>query len=676
MSTRSRINPNNARAEISAMRAAAVTLSCGPRVKHNPSMNVLYDMASEQSTTIVTDVPMADPKSLGLSGGRDRVIVSYTGKDAARSAWARLVAPQPDELRRNPSLLDTKDRIERLTRDINFELLHQDLIHTEVYYGRNKDYMGKIHLIVPAKYSKLAYDLNLNFYRSTPELEELYSQSTELPLPDLWLVCYPDWVNPVWQAWRNRINPADSKRVLKDPEPKRLMMLFDIPFNTAYLLGARYFGEVKKACLTMIWDAAVNAGIGMPIHGSAKTIYVNKSTIQGAEEQAKGKSKTKAKSKTKSKAKKSASKSNGKSNGQEDLKSTTFITIGLSGSGKSTIGNDPHEDYLSEDKGEGIHIGNDDALVVLYNPSDPNAGTVGLENGCYNKSNDYTPGSFYIKTVQSAENIMVARDQDYRLFLIHQDIFSGNGRVQTARHMLPGADDNINVPWPDYISLLMKDETMPPLMRIRDPQLMVSMFMSLATKSTTAENIPVEEMNKLKMVPGANPFNTWGLQQEAEALERTFQLVGCCGLVMNTGGFFINPKLNAKDQTRDIPKELSLGIYPRLARNQIEWEPWTQFPGTEIPTASSLADVYPEYEEHFSPYRVADQNYYYELFRTRMLQRQNFLLKLRIDRRFILPIRRAIIEIDDMELKTRGLESHVDNIDTFLDTGRDQSSLH
>ncbi len=672
MSTKQSINPFTAAQDISAMRAAAVTLSCGPRVKHNPSMNSLYEMSADQLTTIVTDVPMADPKSLGLSGGRDRVIVSFTGKDAARSAWARLIAPQPAELQRDPSLLDTKDRIERLTREINFHLLQDDLIHSEVYFGRNTDYMGKIHFIVPTQYAKLAYDLNLNFYRSTPELEQLYAQSKELPFPDLWLICCPDWINPTWQAWRNRINPADIKRKAKDPEPKRLMMMFDIPFHTAYLLGARYFGEVKKACLTMIWDAAINAGIGLPIHGSSKTLYLNASSIRPSPDKEVCSAKA---DDAEAHDSKGDDVSNTPVNGTEDqdLKAVTFLTIGLSGSGKSTIGNDPHEEYLDASKGEHVRIGNDDALVILHDPSSREAGTAGLENGCYNKSNDYTPDSFYIKTVQSAENVMVARDENYKLFLIHQDVLNGNGRVQTARCLLPGADADINVPWPQYISLLMKDETLPPLLRISDPQLMVSMYMSLATKSTTAENIPVDEMNKLKMVPGANPFNTWGLQQEAEWLERTLQRVKCCGLIMNTGGYYINKEMNDNDITCKVPKEFSLSVYPKLARQEIDWVPWIHFPGIEIPTPESFLDVYPKYADDFNPYNVKDPEHYFDLLRKRLLERQTFLLDLKIDRRFLLPIRKAILQIDEQELKTRGLSSHVNNLDTLLDTGRDHS---
>jgi hypothetical protein len=220
----------------------------------------------------------------------------------------------------------------------------------------------------------------------------------------------------------------------------------------------------------------------------------------------------------------------------------------------------------------------------------------------------------------------------------------------------------------------MKDETLPPLLLLDEPTLLVSMYMCLATRSTSAENIPVGEMNKLKMVPGANPFNTWGLQQEAETLESVVERINCKGIILNTGGYYIDKEKMDEGITQKIPKELSLSIYPMLARGEIEWMDWEHFPGVKIPNPSAFKSVYPNFEEHFHPPRLKNPEVYYEMLRKRLLERQNFLLGLRIDRRFVLPIRKAIIEIDARELEEHGRSSHVDNIDTFLGTGRDEAS--
>jgi phosphoenolpyruvate carboxykinase (ATP) len=516
--------------------------------------------------------------------------------------------------------------------------------------------MGKIHLIVPQQYAKLAFDLNLNFIRITPETEAIYARSKHLPISDIWLICHPEWVNPSWQAWRNRVTPADTAQIARDPEPKRIMMVFDTAYSTSYLLGARYFGEVKKACLTMIWDAAIKADIGMPIHGSSKTLFTRTSPLPPA-------STEKTPSENAENTKKEAA--------EAPLKPTTFITIGLSGSGKSTLGNDAHQGFLDPALGERSRIGNDDALIILYQPNDPQHGTIGLEDSCYNKSNDYTPGSIYINTVQSAENVMCYRDEHGKLSIIHQDVLCGNGRVQTARHLLPGADHQLDTPSPDFIALLMKDETLPPILRITNPQLMVSMYMCLTTRSSSAENIPIAQMNQLRMVPGANPFNTWGMEREAEALEKLLQHIGCQGIVLNTGSFFINQELHLQGKHRKITKEISLAMYPLLARNKIRWEPWSFFPGTEIPAPGAFDELFPDFDAHFHPHRSQDEYAFREILRKRLLARLDFLLEIKIDRRFILPIRKAIYELDAYEQSTRGPIGHVDNLETLRGTGRE-----
>lgn len=668
MSTRYKIDERTAVNELSHIRASAITLSCARNIAHNPTMDELYEMSCNQDSAIITDVPMADPAYAGLSPQHNRVIVSYSGQDTGRSSWARLICPQPEEIQRHPELLDTRDRIERLVREMNIQLMQkQTLVHTEVFFGKNHSFMGKIHMIVPKEYAKLALDLGLNFIRVTPESQKIYDASDVLKIPDLWLVCHPEWLNPSWQAWRNRVTPANQEQIAKDPEPKRLMMVFDIAYYTAYLLGARYFGEVKKACLTMIWDAAIKSGIGMPIHGSSKTLFViPQNAPTTAPSSIDQNTPTTAPSSIDQTAQTTA---------LSKPQAVTFITIGLSGSGKSTIGNDPHHAFLDPQKGEYSRIGNDDALVILYDKNLRDHGTVGLEDGCYNKSNDYTPDSMYLRTVQSAENVMVFRNDQGKLDILHQDILNGNGRVQTARHLLSGADSDLNTPHPDYLCLLMKDETLPPVVRITNSQLMVSMYMCLASRSTSAENLPVEQMGKLRMIPGANPFNTWGMQQEAESLEKLVQHLGCQGIVMNTGSFFINANKQRAGQLRKVTKEISLSIYPMLAQNKIRWIDWPYFPGTQIPAPGCFESLFPLFDQYFHPLRVEDEQVFCELLRNRLLERLDFLLSIKIDRRFILPIRKAIIELDSYELSTRGPTAHVENIETLLGTGRDKSSI-
>ncbi len=608
MTTVGYVDPKLAKKEITRTRACAVAARHCTNTQSVRDMNDLYDIAAEGPTTIVTDVPMADPAYAGLHGNRNRVLVHYSGQDTARSAWARQLIPTSAAVRDDPALASVKDNYERIIREANWELMQRPMINVAAYYGKNADFMGRISYTVDRKYAKLALDMVLNFIRVTARSRAIYEASRPLgDLRDVRIVCHPEWVNPDWLARKARINPFDPQQKDHDPEPPRILMLFDVEGNTAYLLGGRYFGESKKAALTLIWNSALHAGIGMPIHGSSKTLTVRR-------------------------------------NGSDELTPVTFITIGLSGSGKSTLGNDPHREHLDYGAGEGVRIGNDDALVVLYEPSDPQHATVGLEDGCYNKSNDYTPGSFYLSTVQTAENVMVTRFGD-ELMLIHEDVLCGNGRVQTARHLLPGADDDLDTPWPDYLVLLMKDETLPPVMLIEDPRLTTAMYMTLATRSSSAENIPLEEMDKLKMIPGANPFNVWGMQTEAQALEHMLQVTGAKGLVLNTAGFYKGQQCNDRGDVEDIPKQLSLAIYPRIAKGRVRWHRWEQFPGTKIPSPKSFADIDPDFEAKYDPRRVCDPESYRRLAISRLEERLIFLTQLGIDSHFTNPLHKVMLRL-------------------------------
>lgn len=558
-------------------------------------INELYDLAVIQPTTIVTDIEM--PKNgLGLTPERNKVIVSYSGEDSARSAWARELVPTKKDIAKDPSKRSVLDKYERLTREISYEMMQSKLIKTEVYIGKGEEFMIKARIVVPEDFAKLGLDWVINFIQKTVETEKLYKKSRPYEILDLNIIIYPEWINPEWE-W------AQCKPAAGGKQPNRISMVFDVESNTAFLLGGRYFGELKKATLSLAWTSAVVNNVGAAIHGSSKTIYIN-------------------------------------NNGKKEEK--TFITIGLSGSGKSTIGNDPHKEYLDYKNGEKTKLGNDDALVILFEPHDKKKGTVGLEENMYNKSNDYTPGSFYIDTVLTAENVAVTTDENGKKIILHEDIRNGNGRVESLRRALEGAEDDVNLPWPDYVALIMKDECLPPVTLIKDPALFVSMYMSLCTKSSSAENISVEEMGKLKMIPGANPFVIYDMNTEARAVQRMITATGAFGLVLNTGGFYINKEKNDKDITTKVTKEITLSLYPKIAKGQMEWEKWSDFPGLYIPKKGTMG---PEFDALFSPMRVKDRENYKTLLVDRIKQRIDFLKGLKVEDRFIAPLMNVIVNL-------------------------------
>jgi len=602
MSTIDIIDAKKASSRISEMKAMAISLMYSKSVTR-PSVEELYELAKEQPTVVETDIDMAGQEWLGLKD--KKVLVSYTGEDAARSAWARTILPQRDEINSDFEKKKERELYNKMVREASYELMQRDLIKSKVYFSRNSDFMGKMELLVPKEFAKLALDFLINFGPISDELEKQYKKSKNIGLTAIRIVCYPDWVNDEWLFWKSRNIPGKVNP--DDPEPPRIKMLFDVDTYTAFLLGARYFGEVKKASLTLIWDMAINSGIGMPIHGSSKTITAIKN---------------------------------------DKKVNTTFISLGLSGTGKSTLGNDPHEKDLDYENGAGIHIGNDDALVILKKPTSKKRGIVGLEANCYNKSNDYTHDSFYYNTVMTAENVMVAEDKAENVIMIHEDVRNPNGRVETFRLGLAGTDKDMDTPLPDYMSLIMRDEILPPVALIKDPDLLIAMYMCLATRTSPAENVPIEQIGKLRFIPGANPFNVWGVQKEIEMLTTVLKNTKFKGLIINTGGFFKNTASNLKNDYIDIPKELSLSIYPKISRNEISWKEWKVRPGIYLPAKGSFADVMPEYDDIFDPYKIEDQKGYERLTKERISQRIDYLKNLEVPYRYLAPLFKILGNIE------------------------------
>ncbi len=536
------------------IRAAAEVLRCSRNIIYNPAIADIYDLAAKSVNTVVSDVkiPKVAMQKLGLRTEQDKVIVSYAGQNTGRSAWARRLVHEADA--------GLGDRYARVVREVNMALMKRELIYTEVYVGKSEHFTVKATLIVPVEWAKLALDFQANFIPINKETTATFERRS-VKLPDIKVVVFPDW-------YPEMVKNQNNKPII--PDLTRITMLFDSDGDTAYLLGARYFGEVKKAVLTLAWKAVVMNGLGCSLHGSSKLLHV----------------------KTK-----------------DEEKDVVFITIGLSGSGKSTIGLSMHDGHMKT--GEFVKLANDDAVAVMFNQNV----TVGFEEGCFNKTDDYNPGNYMLDTLVTAECVLVYRDSNKKIGIMHEDVFVGNGRCITYRPALKGASEDVNVAWPSYITLIMKEETLPPMMMVEDPVLIAALFMSLCTKPGTAENILVEEIGKLKIIPGANPFIIYSMQQEADTVTRMIKTTGCKALLFNTSEFYVDDKKRTK-----IPKELTLSLYPKVAREEVKWV--EHRPGLYLPIFDD------EYDTKFNPDHVADKQGYMRLYNERMDQRIVHLSKL------------------------------------------------
>lgn len=287
------------------------------------------------------------------------------------------------------------------------------------------------------------------------------------------------------------------------------LALFDPIHNCAMLLGMRYFGEHKKGTLTLGWSLADRNGFAS-CHGGMKRYNI------------------------------------------ENGSKFTIGVFGLSGSGKSTLTHEKHDGKYD------INVLHDDAYII----STEDGSSIALEPAYFDKTQDYPtthPSNKYLLTVQ---NCGVTLDENGMKVIVAEDIRNGNGRAVKSILWTENRVNKIDEPV-DAIAWLMKDSTMPPILKINNPILASVMGATLATKRTTAEKLAEgEDMNKLVIEPYANPFRTYPLVNDYEKFKELFENRNVECYIINTGHFI----------DKKIPKEVTLGILEELALNKAEFK--------------------------------------------------------------------------------------------------------
>lgn len=308
--------------------------------------------------------------------------------------------------------------------------------------------------------------------------------------------------------------PEGDIYILSDPEyyppthPNGLA-LFDPQYNCALLCGMKYFGEHKKGTLTLAWGIANRNGFAS-CHGGIKRY-------------------------------------NFPGNGKY-----TIGVFGLSGSGKSTLTHDKHDGKYD------ITILHDDAYVI----STENGSSVALEPSYFDKTQDYPtnhPANKYLITVQ---NCGVTLDDEGNKVIVTEDIRNGNGRAVKSKLWAENRVNKIEEPV-DSIAWLMKDGTIPPVIKINNPILASVMGATLATKRSTAERLADGvDMNALVIEPYANPFRTYPLVNDYEKFKELFANRNVECYIFNTGHFL----------DKKIPKEVTLQILENIATKKAEFK--------------------------------------------------------------------------------------------------------
>ena len=306
------------------------------------------------------------------------------------------------------------------------------------------------------------------------------------------------------------------------------LAIFDPAHNCAMILGMRYFGEHKKGTLTLAWSLANRYGY-VACHGGMKRYNLK--------------------------------------NGE----SFTIGVFGLSGSGKSTLTHEKHNGRYD------ISILHDDAYIINTN----DLSSVAMEPTYFDKMQDYPvehPANKYLLTLQ---NVGVTLDENGNKVVLAEDVRNNNGRAIKSQFWTDNRVNHVDEPV-NAIVWLMKDKTLPPILKIDDPVLASTMGATLATRRSTAEKLDANvDPNALVIEPYANPFRTYPLVRDYESYKKLFKECGVDCYIMNTG-FFLEKK---------IPKEVTLDLLERLVEGDLQFEPfgayenlsYVEVPGFEPP---------------------------------------------------------------------------------------------
>lgn len=299
----------------------------------------------------------------------------------------------------------------------------------------------------------------------------------------------------------------------------KCLSYFNTATNCAAILGMRYFGEHKKGTLTIGWAIANRNGYAS-CHGGQKRY-----NLDGG-------------------------------------KSFVASVFGLSGSGKSTITHAKHGGKYD------VTVLHDDAFII----NSETGSSIALEPTYFDKTADYPTYCDDNKYLLTAQNCSATIDEDGKVVLVTEDIRNGNGRAIKSKLWSPNRVDKIDEPV-NAIFWIMKDPTIPPIVKLKGAELASVMGATLATKRSSAERLaPGVDPNALVVEPYANPFRTYPLVNDYEKFRNLVKDRHVDCYIINTGDF-MGKKVQPKD---------TLGVIEAIVDGKATFKQWGPFEDIEI----------------------------------------------------------------------------------------------
>jgi len=408
------------------------------------------------------------------------------------------------------------DTLDKITMDAVYNARWKKMYHATVFVGLDPEFMVKAHLLIPEGEENLMYSWMLNFQYMSDEYVKMYKNSQ--PVGDGKEADIYIFSDPQWKGEKEMRQELKNKKVC-DPE---CLCYFNTNTNCAAILGMKYFGEHKKGTLTMAWAIANRNGYAS-CHGGQKEYTL------------------------------------------PDGSKYVASVFGLSGSGKSTLTHAKHGGKYGDN---GITVLHDDAFII----NSDTCASIALEPTYFDKTADYPTGCPDNKYLLTAQNCSATMDEDGKIQLVTEDIRNGNGRAIKSKLWSPNRVDKIDAPV-NSIFWIMKDPTIPPVVKLKGASLASVMGATLATKRSSAERLAEGvDPNKLVVVPYANPFRTYPLANDYEKFKKLVEEKNVDCYIVNTGDF-MGKKVQPKD---------TLGILEAIVEGKAEFKQWGPFSDIEI----------------------------------------------------------------------------------------------
>lgn len=454
-----------------------------------------------------------------------------------------------------------KKEIEDLVIEAAYQMGSRELITAESCLGLDGDLMIKARMITSKQNAINLYNWSLNFLPMNLIIKE-YAESAKLDIQDILVVSFPEWKDDL-----NREKYSHGSVVV------------DYEHNTIFILGLRYFGEHKKGTLTLAWSSGMRIN-RVACHGGIKEADFTSCPGDDSE------------------------------HGKQ-----VIAFFGLSGSGKSSHTNS-HDNSGSLPDGVKVTIAHDDAFQIDLE----NKKCTVWEPTLFDKTDQRPYNHSDWNKVISTQNQLLIKDEKGLVFNAGMDARNKNGRAIFSRSLLGSYSNSIG--FPGSINWLMKDSTLPPVIKLINPELAIAFGTTLMTKRTAAEDVPEEEMNKLVFEPFANPFRVYELYKDCEGFMKLHK-AGAAFHSFNSGGFW----RTSDTDLQPIPLKLSLRLQTALLRKEIKWIPWSQLKGAYIPDPASIDKIWPGYSKTYSVKNIENSAEYQKLFKSRMIQRYDFIKK-------------------------------------------------